>query len=252
MGDVGQGDHDGIFSGDRTPAPVRGRMRSISNRFLMLSLVAMLVCAAVIYAREVGAAWRPRSAARRAVLSVCAARRAQSYFAGLVRLYACAHSPRAALAPVAHRAASKGERLKERLLQEEEEESSIDDENLAWKLAPDHVHPQDALHAQRATRAAMITTNYNYEVVRHRSGAAERKRKMDPEQRKASAPLVLGATDKNSTWAAGSAGKQVDALERERALKTELAAKAKVWVWVWVWVWVCAGVLPSPPIFTQD
>jgi hypothetical protein len=50
-----QGDRDGIFSGgNRTPAPVRGRMRSISNRFLMLSLVAMLVCAAVFYAREVG------------------------------------------------------------------------------------------------------------------------------------------------------------------------------------------------------
>jgi len=49
-----QGDRDGIFSGNRTPAPVRGRMRSISNRCLMLSLVAMLVCAAVFYAREVG------------------------------------------------------------------------------------------------------------------------------------------------------------------------------------------------------
>ena len=81
----------------------------------------------------------------------------------------------------------------------------MDDESMAWKLAPDHVQPQDALHAQRATRAELITTNYNYEVLRHRAGAAERKRQRDttPE---ASTPLVLGATEKNSTRAAGSAG----------------------------------------------
>jgi hypothetical protein len=91
----------------------------------------------------------------------------------------------------------------------------VDDESMAWKLAPDHVQPQDALHAQRATRAGLITTNYNYEVLRHRAGAAERKHQMDttPE---ASAPLVLAATEKNSTR-----GKQVAALERERERKRE-------------------------------
>ena len=100
-----------------------------------------------------------------------------------------------------------GERLKELLPQEEEEESSVDDESMAWKLAPDHVQPQDALHAQSATRAAMKSTNYNFEVLRHRAGA-EQKRQIDT-TKEASAPLMLGVTVKNSTRAAGSAGKQV-------------------------------------------
>ena len=61
------------------PAPaVRGRGRWVSNRCLMLMLVAVLVCAAAFYAREVGVPPRRAptcSAARRRARRMCRAPR---------------------------------------------------------------------------------------------------------------------------------------------------------------------------------
>ena len=127
-------------------------------------------------------------------------------------------------------------------MQEEDEEESLDDQNLAWKLAPDHVQPQDALPATIGTQQRSSAAAAGRSAPTNSSG---------PGLFAPASGAVLWAAGKNSTRAAGNVGRQspsgrgheatarggsgseAQVLQHEReeirALKKELAAaKAKV------------------------
>ena len=138
-------------------------------------------------------------------------------------------------------------------MQEEEEEESQDDENIAWKLASDHVQPRDALPATIGTgwksRPKELAGQQKVSLHGARPGAPTRSsgpglftpargamrwgagKNSTRTARTAGQPRPSGR--RNESIASGGSGSEVQVLQHEReeirALKKELdAAKAKV------------------------